>query len=177
MIRKILIVVLLVIAGVLVYAATQPDESRIERSLKIAAPPQAIFPHLNNPASHRAWSPWEKKDPDMQRSYSGPAAGKGAVYEWRGDSNIGAGRLTVIESTPPTRVVMDLEFLEPMQARNTAEFLLQPADDGTVVTWSMHGKANYLSKLMGLFIDFDDMIGREFENGLADLKALVETGS
>ncbi len=177
MFKKISLAIVILAAAVLLYASTRPDHSRIERSLLIQAAPEAIFPYLNSPRAHQTWSPWENKDPDMQRDYSGPQAGKDAKYEWSGDSNIGKGRMTVIESNPPSQVLIALEFLEPMQANNTAEFTLRPEAGGTEVTWAMYGPANYLSKLMSLFLDFDAMIGKEFESGLAQLKQQVENGS
>ncbi|MCC6466927.1 MAG: SRPBCC family protein [Alphaproteobacteria bacterium] len=163
-----------VVAGVLAFAATQPDTFRVERTASIKAPPEKIFALVNDLHQHRLWSPWEKKDPDMKRSYSGAASGKGAVYEWDGNKEIGKGRMAIAETKPPTQVVFALDFLQPFEAHNIAGFDLRPKGDATDVTWSIHGPMPFLSKVMCVFFDMDKMIGREFETGLANLKAVTE---
>lgn len=176
---KIAVIVLALIAigvaGVLAYAATKPDTSRIARSAQIQAAPERIFALINDLPAWQTWSPYEKKDPDMQRSFTGPAAGIGAKYAWAGDKNIGEGRMEIVESVPTSKVTIRLEFLKPFQHTAMAEFTLQPAANGaTSVTWAMTGPANYLSKVMSVVFDFDKMIGRDFVAGLADLKILAE---
>ncbi|MDB5815131.1 MAG: hypothetical protein JWN23_2248 [Rhodocyclales bacterium] len=178
MIKKIIIrvaaVLAVVVVGVLVFAMTEPDAFRIERTASIKAPPEKIFAALNDYHSWLAWSPYEKLDPAMQRSFSGAPSGKGAVYEWSGNKNVGAGRMEITDSTSPSRIVMSLHFLRPFEAHNTAEFSLQPQGDMTRVTWSMSGPMPYVSKVMCLFFDMDALIGRDFEKGLANLKAISE---
>lgn len=178
MVRKSLLAILglIVIAAValLVYAATKPDTFRVTRTTIIKAPAEKIFARVNDPKRHRDWSSWEQKDPAMKRRYSGPAGGKGAVYEWDGDSNIGKGRMEIAESVPPSKVVFDMHFIEPFEGRSTAEVTLVPAGEVTAVTWSIYGPNSYICKVLTIFIDQDAMIGREFEASLAKLKTLSE---
>ncbi len=176
-----IVVGLLVLAviGVLVVAATRPDRFHVERSLAIAAPPEKIYPQIVSLRRWALWSPYEKKDPAMQRTFSGPEAGKGAAYAWDGDKNVGAGRMEITETSPPGqgtpgKVVIDLQFLRPFEARNIATFTLAPAGGTTTVTWAMDGPAPMISKVIGLFLDMDKMIGGDFENGLKALKAQAE---
>jgi hypothetical protein len=188
MIRTIAVAVALVLAAgigaVLAYAATRPDSFRVQRTTRIEAPPQAIFPLVNDLHSFARWSPYEKKDPAMKRTYSGAASGKGAVYEWDGDRNVGQGRIEIIDASPPSKVTLALDMIRPFAAHNTVEFTLEPrgeassgaATPGTAtdVSWSMHGAVPYLAKVVHVFIDVDRMVGRDFEAGLAELKALAE---
>lgn len=173
MFKKIGIAVVVLIAGFLIYAATKPDSFRVERTASIKAPPEKIYPLLNDFKQQVAWSPWEKKDPGMKRTYSGAERGKGSIYEWDGNSDIGKGRLEITE-TSPSKVAMKLDFLEPFEAHNMAEFILAPKGETTDVTWAIFGPMPYISKVMTIFCDMDTMIGKEFETGLADLKALAE---
>jgi len=167
-----------VVAGILIYAATRPDTFRVQRSASIKAPPEKIFPLINDLRSWGAWSPYEKKDPAMKRTFSGPPSGKGAVYEWDGDKNVGKGRMEITEATPPNKVLIKLDFIKPFEGHNTAEFTMEPKGDNTVVTWAMYGPCPYMAKVMGvvmgLFMNMDDMIGNDFAAGLASLKAAVE---
>jgi uncharacterized protein YndB with AHSA1/START domain len=168
------IVLALAIAAVLAYAATRPDSFRVERTLDIKAPPAKIFGHINELRGWAAWSPYDKRDPAMKRSFSGPDKGKGAVYEWDGNNEVGAGRMEVLEATEPSRVLIKLDFSRPFEGHNTAEFTLKAAGDTTAVTWAMYGPAAFVTKIMGVFFNMDTMIGRDFEAGLANLKALAE---
>jgi uncharacterized protein YndB with AHSA1/START domain len=162
------------IAVVLILALTKPDTFRVERTTSIKAPPEKIFPLLNDFQSWSAWSPYEKKDPAMKRTFSGPPSGKGAIYEWDGDKNVGQGRMEIMRSTPPSNVTLDLDFVKPFEAHNTVVFTLAPQGDFTTVTWAMQGPANFISKVMQVFINMDKMVGTDFEAGLANLKALAE---
>ncbi len=175
MIRRIGIAVLAVFAGVLIVAATRPDSFRVERKLTIHAPAARIFPLVNDLHRHIEWSPWEKKDPAMERTHSGAPSGKGAVYEWNGNKEIGKGRMEIIESEEPHRVTLSMHFIAPFEAHDTAEIVLEPHGDATTVTWAMQGPQPYLGKIMSLFFDFDRMIGGEFATGLANLKTLTES--
>src|SRR5438874_7222816 len=174
MIKTIAIAIVLLIAGVLLFAATRPDTFRVQRSTSIKAPPAKIFSYINEFDRWAAWSPYEKLDPAMKRTRSGPAAGQGAIYEWEGNDKVGKGRMEIAEASPPSKVAIKLDFIKPFEAHNVAEFTLQPKDDGTHVTWVMYGPAPYVSKLMGLFFNMDRMIGKDFEAGLANLKSLTE---
>lgn len=173
MFKKIGIALVVVIVAVLGYAATKPDSFRVERTTSIKAPPEKIHPFLNDFKQQVVWSPWEKKDPGMKRAFSGAESGKGAVYEWDGNDEIGKGRIEIIE-TAPSKVTMKLDFLEPMEAHNMAEFTLTPKGETTDVTWAVFGPMPYVSKVFTMFCDMDSMIGKEFEAGLADLKVLAE---
>ncbi len=174
MVKVILIVIVVVIAGVLIFAATKPDSFRVERSTTIKAPPDKIFALINDLDSWRSWSPYETKDPNMKRTYGSTTAGKGAVYEWDGDKNVGQGRMEIIESTPPSKVGIKLDFFKPFEAHNTAEFTMEPQGDSTKVTWAISGPMPYVSKLMCVFFSMDNMIGKDFEVGLATLKSVAE---
>jgi len=177
MIRRLLIVLLVAVLGLLGYAALQPDRFRVERSTVIAAPPAAVYAQIDDFNAWARWSPWEKRDPAMQRTLGGAARGVGATYAWKGNDQVGAGRMTITEAAPAQRLVIRLEFLEPFAATNTAEFALQPQADGTKVTWAMHGPSPFLSKLMQVFVSMDAMVGKDFETGLANLKSVVASGA
>lgn len=178
MLKKIAIVVLLLIAVplvvILALAATQPDTFRVQRATAIKAPPETIFPLINDFHAWEAWSPYEKKDPGMKRTLSGAATGKGAIYEWDGDSNVGAGRMEITRSSPSSKVALNLDMIKPLTAHNVVEFTLKPEGDATTVTWSMKGDAPYFAKVVHVFFDMDSMVGTDFEAGLANLKALAE---
>lgn len=175
MFKAVLIVCILLIAAVLVFAATRPDSFRVQRSISIQAPPEKIFPLINDLRRMQAWSAWEKVDPGMKRTYSGAVMGKGAVYAWEGNKEIGQGRMEIVESSPPSRIEIRMDFLKPFAARNTVEFTLQPEGDSTRVTEAIFGPSPYLSKLMGLVFNMDRMIGGKFEASLAGLKTAAES--
>jgi uncharacterized protein YndB with AHSA1/START domain len=168
------VVLLVVVAGILIYAATKPDDFRVERRLAIKAPAEKIYAQIADLKAWQAWSPYEKKDPAMKRTLSGAPSGKGAVYEWDGNKNVGAGRMEVIEANAPSKVAIKLDFLKPFEGHNTAEFTMIPAGDTTNVTWAMYGPSAFMMKVMGTFMTMDKMIGDDFAVGLANLKALVE---
>ncbi len=174
MFKKILIVLVVLLAALLGFAATKPDTFRVERSTTIKAPPEKIFPLINDFHNWGAWSPWEKMDPAMKRTHSGAASGKGAVYEWQGNSKVGAGRMEILESSPPSRIRIKLDFIEPFEGHNTAEYTLDGKGGSTTVTWAMYGPANFMSKLMQVFVSMDSMVGKDFEAGLANMKAVAE---
>lgn len=164
-----------VIAGALILAATRPDSFHVQRSTTIKATPEKIFSFIHDFDRWPAWSPYEKRDPAMKRQRSGPGAGKGAVYAWEGNNDVGAGRMEIVETVPPSSVVIKLDFTRPFEAHNTVEFTMAPASDATNVTWAMQGPQPYLAKLIGLFIDMDRMVGGDFEAGLASLKSAAES--
>lgn len=174
MLQRIALAAGALLAALLVFAATRPDAFRVQRSATIAAPPGRIYPLIDDFHQWQAWSPWEKKDPTMERAFRGAPSGPGAVYAWAGDSNIGAGSMTITEATPPSRLVLSLEFVRPFEAQNVVEFTLQPSGDVTTVTWTMDGTNTFVGKLMSLFLDMDQMVGGEFATGLATLKAITE---
>jgi hypothetical protein len=163
------------IAAVLGLASRKPDELRVRRSARINAPADRIFAHIIDFHKWDAWSPWEKLDPAMTKTHSGPPSGKGAVYEWIGNSKVGQGRMEITDATPPSRVAIALHFIKPFEARNTTEFTLAPAGDATDVTWSMIGQSPFITKVMGVFMDMDKMVGKDFETGLSNLKGIAES--
>ncbi|MBX9830055.1 MAG: SRPBCC family protein [Xanthobacteraceae bacterium] len=167
-------VFLLAIAGVLGYAATRPDVFEVRRTASIKAPPDKIFPLINDFKSWTAWSPYEKKDPAMKRTYSATTSGKGATYAWDGDKNVGSGSMEIMNAPAPSRVTIKLDFTRPFEAHNIADFTLQPVEGGTNVTWSMTGPTPFFGKILHVFVDVDKMVGRDFEAGLANLKAIAE---
>lgn len=170
------VIVAAAVGAILIYAATRPDTFSIARAVTIAASAEAIFPLIDDYRRWAEWSPWEAKDPNMKRTLSGPARGTGASYAWDGNRNVGTGRMEILETSPPARVLIDLSFTRPMAARNTVEFTLAPDSGGTRVTWEMRGPSPFMSKLMGLVFNMDKMVGADFEAGLAKLKALAEGG-
>lgn len=174
MFKTIALVVVVLIVAVLVYAATKPDTFRIQRSATIKAPPQKIFAILNDFHRSESWSPYEKKDPMMKRTFSGAANGKGAVYEFDGNKEVGKGRLTITDTVPASKVTIALDIVEPFAAHNIVEYRLEPLGDATQVTWSMTGQSPYIAKVICLFMDMDRMVGKDFEVGLANLKAVAE---
>jgi hypothetical protein len=173
MIEIIIGVFVVIVAAILVYAATKPDAFKIERQIVVAAPPEKVFPLVNDFHAHISWSPFEK-DPAIKRAFSGAAQGKGSVYEWSGNREVGAGRISITDSSPPSKVTLLLEMFKPFKARNTVMFSLEPNGSGTNVRWSMQGAQPYLAKLVSTFVDCDKMVGRQFEEGLAKMKSLAE---
>jgi len=173
MFKKIAIGLVLVIAGVLIYAATQPDTFHFERTATIKASPEKIQPLITDFRQWTAWSPWEKLDPQMKRTYRGTANGAGSIYEWAGDGRVGAGRMEIL-SASPTHVDIKLDFLEPMTTSNQARFVLTPGENATNVVWSMDGPMPYISKVMCVFVSMESLLAPDFERGLADLKAVAE---
>ncbi len=200
MLKTILIVAASALALLLIYAATRPDTFRIERSTRIKAPPDKVFALINDMRSFNTWNPFEKKDPALKGSYSGAASGKGAAYAWQSDK-VGVGRMEIIDTAAPSQgnvalplsgipsgdgrrmssawgpsnVTMKLDFVKPLEAHNVAEFTLVPEGETTQVTWAMHGPSPYLAKLMQVFFSMDKLVGKDFEDGLANLKTLAES--
>ena len=177
MIKIIAIVVVVLIAALLGFAATKPDTFRVQRAASIKAPPEKIFALINDFNSWGSWSPYEKKDPTMKRTLSGTANGKGAVYEWDGNKEIGKGSMEITESSLPSKVTIKLDFVKPFEAHNIVEFTMEPKGDSTNVTWAMHGSNSYLAKIMSIFFSMDRMVGKDFETGLANLKTVSEKWS
>jgi uncharacterized protein YndB with AHSA1/START domain len=152
----------------------RPDEFTVTRAISIAAPPEKIFPHVNDLHKWEAWSPWAKLDPNAKNTFSGTDAGAGAAMAWDGNKKVGAGKMTITQSQPSGLIRFRLDFQKPMQASNTAEFTFRPEGGQTVMTWSMSGKNNFFFKAFGLFVNCDKMIGGDFERGLAGLKSVTE---
>jgi hypothetical protein len=162
------------IAIVLIMAAMKPDQFRVQRSAAIKAPPEKIFPLIDDFKAWTAWSPYENKDPAMKRTYGAKTSGKGATYAWEGNSQVGAGNILITDAAASSKVALDLNMTSPIDARNKVEFTLTPAGDSTTVTWAMQGNTPYFAKIFHVFMNMDKMVGGEFEAGLAKLKAVAE---
>jgi hypothetical protein len=175
MLKKIALAVAGLVGAVLAYAATRPGTLHVQRTTIVKAPPEKIFPLIDDLHLWTSWSPYEKKDPAMKRTYSGAANGKGAVYRWEGNSDVGQGRMEITDAARPSRITIKLDFIKPFEGHNIAEFTLVPQGDSTMVTWSMDGPTPYVGKLIGVFLNMDSMIGNDFDAGLANLKAVAES--
>lgn len=174
MIKQLLLVVLGIVAIIAIRALFIPGSFRVERSLMVKATPEAIFPLLNDFQQFGRWSPWEKLDPAMERQISTPSAGPGAVYEWRGNSKAGAGRMEILQQDPSKSVRVKLDFLQPFESHNTTDYTLTPVGDSTRVSWAMYGPSTFPSKVMQVFVSMDKMIGGDFDRGLAAIKSIAE---
>ena len=178
MLKKILLSVLAIAAvlviGLLIAAAMQPDQFHIERSATMAAPPEAVFAQVNDFHKWDAWSPWLKVDPNAKSTFEGPSSGEGAVFRWAGNAEVGEGSMTILESKPHESIHIQLAFKKPFENVATSDFIFKPVGDKTDVTWSMDGKNNFMSKVICLFLHMDELIGGKYEEGLANLKAIVE---
>jgi uncharacterized protein YndB with AHSA1/START domain len=168
------LVLAIAIAAVLILAATKPDTFSIRRAATIAAPPERLFSLITDFHQWDGWSPWEHKDPEMKRTFSGSEKGKGAIYAWDGNNNVGSGQMEIVEATTPSKVVIKLDFFRPFEAHNTAEFTMLPHGGATEVNWEMRGPLAFMHKLMHVFFNMEKMVGKDFEAGLANLKKLAE---
>ncbi|WP_137920213.1 SRPBCC family protein [Hydrogenophaga sp. 2FB] len=174
MIKTLALLIGAVIAVLLIYAATRPDAFHVERSTTIQAPPERLHPLINDLQRFNTWNPYNRKDPQMQGRYSGASAGPGAVYDFEGNKDVGKGRISVTATSAPSNVVMRLDMFEPFAGSNVVTFSLVPEGGATRVTWAMDGPSPFIARLIGVFMNMDQMIGRDFEAGLANLKALAE---
>jgi hypothetical protein len=177
MLKKILAAVLAIVVVLVAVVAMQPSEFRIARATTIAAPAPAVFAQVNDFHKWEAWNPWGKLDPGVKQTYEGAPAGTGAVYTWSGNSQVGAGRMTVVESRPSDLVRIKLEFFKPMAGTSMADFTFKPEGDQTAVTWTMTGTNTFVAKALGLVMNMDRMIGGQFEKGLADMKTVAEAAA
>lgn len=176
MLKKLIIGLFLVVAAFAAVAAMQPDDYHVARTATIKAPASVVYPLLNDFHNFDQWSPWARIDPNMKTTIEGAPAGKGAIYTWKGNSDVGAGRMTITESQPEERIAIDLDFQEPFASSSKTVFELSPAPGGVSVTWSMTGKNNFVSKAFCLLMGgMDRMVGPDFEKGLAQLKIAAES--
>jgi uncharacterized protein YndB with AHSA1/START domain len=173
MLKTLLLIVAAAIAALLIYAATKPDSFRLQRSTTIAAPPEKVFALINDLRQFNTWNPFAKMDPKQVITYDAVTAGVGGAYNWQGEKS-GAGRMQIVESVPAQRVSAKLDFTNPFDAHNVVDFTVQPQGNGSTVTWAMHGPMPYLNRVMTIFFDMDKTVGKDFEAGLANLKALAE---
>lgn len=168
------VVVVILIAVVLGLATSKPNTFRVQRATSIQAPPEKIFPFISDFHGWTSWSPWERIDPAMKRTYGGAEKGKGAIYEWEGNNKVGKGRMEITGTNPPGSVTIKLDFIKPFEGHNVAEFTIEPRGNATDVTWAMYGPNRFISKLFQTFMNMDNMIGKQFEAGLANLKGIAE---
>ncbi|HEY2990267.1 MAG TPA: SRPBCC family protein [Candidatus Binatia bacterium] len=174
MLKKILIVLAVVVAALVIIVALQPSEFRVARSATISAPAPVVFAQVNDFHKWEAWNPWGKIDPAMKQSYAGALAGTGAIYTWAGNKEVGAGRMTIIESRPNDLIRIKLEFFKPFAGTSIAEFTFKPEGNQTAATWSMAGDNNFMAKAVHLFMNMDKMVGDQFDKGRAQLKSVAE---
>jgi len=175
MLKKIIIILVVVLAVLAFLINRQPAQFHVSRSTVINAPAASVFAQINSQRNWNSWSPWAKLDPNATFTYSGPESGVGAIAHWSGNSKVGEGTSTITDSQPDKAVSFKLEFVKPMVATNTALFLLEPQGGQTQVTWSMDGTSNFIGKAFNFFFDCEKMVGKQFEEGLGNLKALVES--
>lgn len=173
MLKTILIALPVIIVVFALVVAVQPSAYRVTRSLAIAAPPAAVFPHMNDLKKWEAWNPWGKADPNIKLTYGGPASGVGANYSWAGNNEVGEGRATITESRPGEAVKYRMEFIKPMSAVSEMEFTFTPQGNQTEVTVTVTGEKNFMAKAFCLFMSMDKMIGGKFEKALVDLKTIA----
>jgi hypothetical protein len=174
MLKKILLGLLVIIVVFCVVVALQPAAFTITRSTTIAAPPAAPFAQVNDFHKWEAWSPWAKIDPAMKQTFEGSPAGTGAIYTWAGNNEVGEGRMTITDTRPAEFVRIKLDFIKPFAATNNAEFTFKPEGEQTRVTWTMTGEKNFFCKAVCMFMNMDDMVGKDFEKGLAAMKTVAE---
>jgi len=174
MLKKLLILLVLLVAGFVAYVAMQPSEFRVERTVTIAAPPAAVFAHVEDLHKWEAWSPWAKLDPKAKMAYEGTPAGKGATFTWSGNDEVGEGRMTIVESQTPDLVDIKVDFTKPFEGTNSSTFNFKPAGDGTAVTWTISGHQNFIAKAMCIVFNGKKMIGDQLDQGLTQLKAVAE---
>ena len=173
MLKKIAVAVVVALVVLLLFATTRPDNFRVERRIVVQAPAEKIQPLIADFHRWGDWSPWERLDPALQRTFGGPASGVGSTYAWKGNKDVGSGRME-IKDAQPAKVAIQLDIIEPYEGHNTAEFTLAPQGSGTEVAWVMFGPMPYVSKLMSVFVSMDSLIGKDFEKGLAQMKAVAE---
>jgi uncharacterized protein YndB with AHSA1/START domain len=173
-IKSIFAGVAVLLAGILIYGAFKPGNFHVQRTIAINAPTERIFPLINDFHNWSQWSPYENLDPNMKRTFGGPASGQGSIYGWEGNSKAGKGQMEITESAPSSKVVIRLDFVKPIEGHDTVEFTLQPNGSSTNVTWAMAGPLNFSGKVMTIFVSMDSIMGGDFENGLAKMKAAAE---
>lgn len=173
-IKTILIVLALIILALLIYAAMKPKAFRLERSTNIKASPEKVFSLINDFRQWSDWSPWDKIDPGLKRTYSGAPSGVGTAYAWQGNKKVGEGRMEIIQSVPSKLISLKLDFLKPFEAHNITDFTFTPQGAETNVKWAMHGPQPFMARLMTIFFNMEKMVGPDFEKGLASMKALAE---
>lgn len=169
-------VLVVAIGGLCAFAATKPDEMAISRSIAVNATPDQLYPLIANFRNWRGWSPWDNIDPNLERNYAGAEQGVGATYAWKGNKQVGTGEMTILEATPPSRILIKLHFIAPWETTNTTEFTIKAVGAQTEVGWHMRGPSPFMVKLMGIFFNMEKAIGKDFESGLTAMKRTAENG-
>lgn len=180
MLKRIAVIAAALFAVLMLVVATRPSHFHVERSMSMAAPPALVFPLIDDFHAWQSWSPWEKLDPNMKREITGAPRGQGALYSWSGNDDVGSGTMEITDSNAPQQVKIRIEFKQPWAATNTTNFTLTPTSSpagGTRVTWAMDGENNFGAKAMGLVMDMDQMVGKDFESGLTNLQAVAEAAA
>lgn len=181
MVKKVIlgiaVLVVVAVAGLCIVIAMQPAEYRVARSADINAPSDKIFEHVNDFHKWDAWSPWAKMDPNMKVTYSGAESGVGSSYAWSGNDEVGEGKMTIRSNHPPKQLLIDLEFIKPFASTNVTQFEFKAQGEKTNVTWTMVGNKNFIMKGLCLVMDMDELVGADFEKGLAQLKTISESGA
>lgn len=177
MLKKILLGIAAIIVIILIAAAFQPSTYRVERTAVISLPPAVVFTHINDFHHWQKFNPFTDPDPDVQLTYEGAPSGEGAIYKWKGNAEVGQGMMTIAKSVPNEHIQIDMQFIEPFENKATAHFLFKPAEGGTEVTWAMEGDNNYMGKCIGMFMNMDEMIGAQFEKGLARMNEFTSSAT
>jgi uncharacterized protein YndB with AHSA1/START domain len=176
MLKKFIVTVIFLLVAapflVMAIAVTQPASYQLQRSISVSAPPAEVYAAIVDFHRWQGWSPWARLDPNQKTTVAGE--GLGAVYTWSGDDRVGAGRMTIIEALPNSKVAIKLEFLRPWESTNETSFLVVPEGAGSRLTWIMKGTHGYLGRAMSIFLNMEKMLGPDFEKGLAALKSDVE---
>ncbi|MCH9807183.1 MAG: SRPBCC family protein [Alphaproteobacteria bacterium] len=178
MLKRISVITVALLIAFAAYVAMLPAQFTVARSTTIAAPPEVVFPHVNNLKKWDAWSPWAKRDPNMTMIYDGPEAGIGQSGKWSGNEEVGEGKMTITDSTPHQNIKLNLEFIKPFEGNSDVEFRFEPVGEGTKVTWSLDGDQGFFERGLMLLLGMDmaQMIGDDYDKGLAKLKKVVEAG-
>ncbi|MDY7228854.1 SRPBCC family protein [Hyalangium rubrum] len=174
MLKKILLGLVVAVVALAGYIASRPAHFSLQRTATIPAPPEVAFALVNDFHYWNQWSPWDKLDPNQKTAFDGAPAGTGAKYSWVGNDDVGEGRMTIEESKPNELVRIKLEFIKPFEATNTTTFHFKPEGEGVSVTWQMEGENNFMSKAFSVFVNMDEMVGKDFEKGLASMKTAAE---
>ncbi|MDZ4820497.1 MAG: SRPBCC family protein [Planctomycetota bacterium] len=177
MFNKILLVLVVIIVALVVVVLLQPSQFTVTRKVTIAAPAEKVFAEVNDFHKWQAWSPWAKLDPKAKAEFAGPDAGEGAKFSWDGNDEVGAGIMTITESKPSDLILIRLDFERPMKCTNQTKFSFQPAENQTEVTWTMTGENGFVAKAVCLVMSMDQVVGGQFEEGLANLKKVSEGAS
>jgi carbon monoxide dehydrogenase subunit G len=172
---SILLGLIVVIGAFCVLVTTRPNEMKVSRTATMKATPAAVFEQVNDFHKWDAWSPWAKMDPNAKVTFEGPTSGKDAKHTWAGNSDVGEGSMTIVESEPNDHVRIKLDFIKPFAGTNDVLMKIEPKGDETQLTWSMAGEMNFITKAVGMFMDCDKMIGDQFDKGLANMKGIVES--